>query len=92
MKLLYSFCSLPNCADGTFAAAGVVRDPAGNLYGTTDSGGASNLGTVYKVDASGRESVIYSFADFADGASPNTGVVRDLAGNLYGTTVAGGAN
>jgi uncharacterized repeat protein (TIGR03803 family) len=69
--------------------AGVVRDAAGNLYGTTGLGGAG-VGLVYKLDASGKETVLHSFQDGSDGASPTAGVVLDSAGNLYGTTPAGG--
>ena len=77
--------------DGTGPIAGVVRDSAGNLYGTTVSGGASGNGTVYKIDATGHETVIHSFAAGTDGTNPYAGVVRDSAGNLYGTAYQGGA-
>ena len=60
---------------------------AGNLYGTTDGGGASGAGVVFKVDTSGNETVLYSFTGGADGAYPNAGVILDSAGNLYGTTI-----
>jgi uncharacterized repeat protein (TIGR03803 family) len=76
--------------DGAYPVAGVILDPAGNLYGTTEAGGTVNGGVVYKVDAAGQETVLYSFADFAHGSSPSAGVVRDSAGNLYGTTTYGG--
>jgi len=69
----------------------VVRDAQGNLYGTTWSGGAWNLGTVYKLEPSGKETVLHSFTGGADGGNPAAGVVLDSAGNLYGTTVFGGA-
>jgi uncharacterized repeat protein (TIGR03803 family) len=88
--VLYSFTG---GADGRAPFAGVVRDPSGNLYGTTDSGGASDFGTVFKVDTAGRETVLYSFTGGADGGNPErAGVVRDSAGNLYGTTFNGGAS
>jgi len=77
-------------ADGANPRASLVRDSAGNLYGTTMFGGASGKGTVFKVDATGVETVLYSFADGADGGYPWAGLVRDAAGNLYGTTVSGG--
>jgi uncharacterized repeat protein (TIGR03803 family) len=77
--------------DGAFPVAGVVVDLAGNLYGTTAVGGTSNYGTVFKVDTSGTETVLYSFAGGADGAYPVGGLVQDEKGNLYGTTYAGGA-
>src|ERR1022692_672141 len=88
-KVLYSFTG---GADGSFPYAGVIRDSAGNLYGTTTAGGASNSGVVYKVNTAGQETVLYSFTGAADGGLPFAGVIRDSAGNLYGTTTAGGAS
>jgi uncharacterized repeat protein (TIGR03803 family) len=85
--VLYSFGS---GADGTQPDAGVIADTAGNLYGTTAYGGTSNLGTVFKLDKTGKETVLYSFTGGADGALPVTGLVRDAAGNLYGTAYFGG--
>jgi uncharacterized repeat protein (TIGR03803 family) len=65
----------------------------GNLYGTTTAGGAHNAGTVYQITVKGaKETVLYSFTGKADGASPVAGLTLDKAGNLYGTTTAGGAN
>jgi uncharacterized repeat protein (TIGR03803 family) len=85
---LYTFTFAP---DGTGPqAAGVIRDWAGNLYGTTGSGGAAGAGVVYKLDPAGKETVLYTFSGGADGASPQAGVIRDSAGNLYGTTFDGG--
>ena len=91
--VLYSFTG---GADGGNPNSGVIRDSAGNLYGTTVRGGSSNCpiygcGVVFKVDTAGHETVLYSFPGGANGASPNAGVIRDSAGNLYGTTVGGGA-
>ena len=86
--VLYSF---KGAADGGFAYAGVVRDGVGNLYGATYQGGASGLGAVYKVDTTGKETVLYSFAGGSDGGNPHAGLVRDSAGNLYGTTAYGGS-
>jgi uncharacterized repeat protein (TIGR03803 family) len=77
--------------DGWGPEAGLVRDSAGNLYGTTGGGGASGgYGTVFKLDPSGIETVLYAFAGGMDGINPQAGVVRDAWGNLYGTTSAGG--
>ena len=78
-------------SDGEYPSAGLIRDSAGNLYGTTYSGGTSNWGTVFRIDAKGHETVLYSFAAGSDGASPVAGLVRDSSGNLYGTTKYGGA-
>jgi uncharacterized repeat protein (TIGR03803 family) len=78
-------------ADGEYPSAGLIRDAAGNLYGTTYGGGTSNWGTVFKVDTKGHEAVLYSFAGGSDGAAPVAGLVQDRGGNLYGTTKYGGA-
>jgi uncharacterized repeat protein (TIGR03803 family) len=70
----------------------LIRDSKGNLYGTTNGGGASGAGVVFKIDTSGNETVLYSFTGGADGDGPFAGVIRDSAGNLYGTTYGGGAS
>src|SRR5208282_3966707 len=62
------------------------------LYGTASVGGTSNNGVVFKISASGAETVLHSFAGGTDGAAPEAGLVFDAAGNLYGTTSQGGAN
>jgi uncharacterized repeat protein (TIGR03803 family) len=71
----------------------LVRDHAGNLYGTTSWGGAyDTYGTVFKLDTTGKETVLHSFTGGEDGAYPNAALVRDAVGNLYGTTYQGGAS
>jgi uncharacterized repeat protein (TIGR03803 family) len=85
--VLYSF---RGGADGAFPFAGVIRDSAGNLYGTTYVGGTRDWGVVYKLDTAGQETVLYRFTGGADGGNPWAGVIRDSAGNLYGTTAGGG--
>jgi uncharacterized repeat protein (TIGR03803 family) len=91
--VLYNFCSLSNCADGSTSYAGLTFDRNGNLYGTTAEGGASDGGTVFKLapNRSGgwTESVIYSFSQ-TEGGEPLAGLIFDQAGNLYGTGFAGG--
>jgi len=86
--VLYTFTG---GADGNDPFAGVIRDPAGNLYGTTFAGGAPGVGVVYKLDTAGQETVLYTFTGGADGGSPYAGVIRDSKGNLYGTASNGGA-
>jgi uncharacterized repeat protein (TIGR03803 family) len=88
--LLYSFTGEADGGGGVYSD--LVRDGAGNLYGTTWGGGSSKLGVVFKLDTTGKETVLYSFAGGSDGANPHAGLVRDTAGNLYGTTVYGGLN
>jgi uncharacterized repeat protein (TIGR03803 family) len=77
--------------DGAQPFAGVVGDTNGNVYGNTQTGGASNLGTVYELNAKGKITVLHSFAG-SDGEYPFGGLVRDAKGNLYGTTVDGGSS
>ena len=90
-SVLYSFTNAP---DGAFPQYGsLVMDTQGNLYGTTQAGGAKNGGAVFKVSSSGQESVLYSFTRVnGDGIFPYGGVVLDSLGNLYGTTYQGGTN
>jgi uncharacterized repeat protein (TIGR03803 family) len=76
--------------DGSDPVGPLVRDAFGNLYGVTESGGASGQGVVFKLDPSGKETVLYTFTGGADGAVPTAGLTRDLSGNLYGTTLFGG--
>jgi uncharacterized repeat protein (TIGR03803 family) len=87
-SVLYSFN--PNNGDGAFPYGGLARDAAGNLYGTTDSGGKFGDGTVFKVD-DGAETILYNFGSYSgDGILPSGALIRDAAGNLYGTTQSGG--
>ena len=74
-----------------FPFAGLIRDSARNLYGTTTAGGSDGLGTVFKVDSTGKESVLHSFANRqGEGRAPFGGLLRDASGNLFGTTSSGG--
>jgi len=90
-RVLHTFTVAGVATDGEFPTGALVRDDAGNLYGTASGGGAFGAGTVFKIDASGNYSVLYTFTGAADGAAPHAGLVQDAAGNLYGTTVGGGA-
>ena len=87
--------SFGGSGDGRGPSAGVAMDSAGNLYGTTTTGGTYNAGTVWKLSPNGSgytETVLYSFPGAPDGATPNAGVVLDSYGNLYGVTFYGGDN
>jgi uncharacterized repeat protein (TIGR03803 family) len=80
-------------ADGAYPLAGLARDAKGNLYGTTFEGGAYYAGTVFKVDTTGKETVLYSFTGTSgDGFGPLSVPVLDPQGNLYGTTIDGGVS
>jgi uncharacterized repeat protein (TIGR03803 family) len=95
-SVLHSFCSLQECADGDAPYRGPLAiDAAGNLYGTTESGGnlscdGYGCGVVYKLDAGGNETVLYNFTGGMDGAGSPAGVVLDKSGNLYGVAALGG--
>jgi uncharacterized repeat protein (TIGR03803 family) len=89
---LYSF---GNGTDGANPYAGLVQDAAGNLYGTTEEGGANGAGTVFKLTPSGTFTTLYTFCSKSgckDGGNPEAALVQATDGNLYGTTLYGGAN
>jgi uncharacterized repeat protein (TIGR03803 family) len=89
-KILYSFGGY--AADAAFPNAGLIFDEAGNLYGTTFSGGSYEWGTAFELspkNGSWTESVIYSFLGLGDGGGPWAPVTLHN-GNLYGTTFYGG--
>jgi uncharacterized repeat protein (TIGR03803 family) len=95
LSVLHSFSG----ADGRSPMAGLTADAKGNLYGTTSQGGDWNCGTVFKLSPGMNKqwqvTVVYSFNPYnedsgGDGCAPQSGVVLDAAGNLYGTTESGG--
>jgi len=91
--VLYSFAG---GADGSNPQAGLAMDSSGNLYGTNSAGGANNNGTVFKLTHPTKgskwvETTLYSFGTGSDGAVPLAALKFDKAGNLYGTTSAGGS-
>ncbi len=88
--------------DGASPLGGLIEDRAGNLYGTTNSGGSGTAcdtespccGTVFKIDAEGNESILHYFcshSNCADGSYPAAPLVMDTSRNLYGTTSSGGS-
>jgi uncharacterized repeat protein (TIGR03803 family) len=89
-SILHAFTGAPG--DGQYPFGGLIADKAGNLYGTTSTGGADNTGTLFKLAPNGTESVLYSFKELPDGSGPVGDLIMDKAGNLYGTTPSGGAN
>jgi uncharacterized repeat protein (TIGR03803 family) len=98
---LYSFCSLPNCSDGSSPNGGLIADKEGALYGTTSGGGSSDYGTVFKLtppkqgQTTWKETVLYSFctktncSNGQDGR-PRAGLIADKEGALCGTASGGG--
>ena len=71
--------------------APLVRDPEGDLFGTTNQGGQADVGLVFKLSPSGTETILHSFLGGSDGANPYSGLLL-WDGNLYGTTYQGGAS
>lgn len=92
--ILYGFKAFTSDAAGP--VSGVITDAQGNLYGTTEAGGTSNNGAIYRLSppsgggTTWTETVLYSFSGNADGASPQRGIVMDTAGNLFVTAPFGG--
>lgn len=87
--VLYSFTG---GNDGGTPLAGLYADKAGDFYGTTVTGGAYDDGTVFRLDRDGTETVLHSFKTGRDGSVPNSPLIADGKGNLYGTTTRGGGN
>jgi uncharacterized repeat protein (TIGR03803 family) len=87
-------------SDGAFPYGTPVADTAGNLYGTTDEGGGAGCshqgvggcGTIYEVAPNGGETVLYAFTGGSDGAYPQSNLIVDGTGNLYGTATSGGTD
>ncbi len=96
-SVLYSFSG--SSGDGAYPLASLIADSAGNFYGTTSGGGDDHkckqlgigCGTVFRLAPDGTETVLYRFNGGKDGANPYAGLIMDKAGNLYGTTLFGGA-
>ena len=98
--VLYSFCAQSHCTDGAYPqAGGLIMDAAGQIYGTTGLGGTDEAGTVFALTPNSAktiwtEAVLYSFCaqgGCTDGLAPQSDLIMDAAGHLYGTTEHGGA-
>jgi len=88
LTTLHSF----DYTDGEEPNGGLVQATDGNFYGTTYAGGANNDGTVFKISPSGTLTTLHSFAGYpTDGSDPTAALVQATDGNLYGTTLQGGA-
>lgn len=86
-RALYSFTG---GADGSSPYSELIVDSSGNLYGTTAYGGSSNNGVVFRLDASGAETIIHTF-NGGDGSQPAGRLIRDTSGNFYGVALDGAA-
>lgn len=89
IDVLYNFSG---GADGGYPQAGLIRDPQGNLYGTAagDQGVSNGYGIIFEITSAGGGKVLYRFTGGSDGCSPMAALIRDSAGNLYGTAAGGG--
>jgi uncharacterized repeat protein (TIGR03803 family) len=87
LTVLHSFAE--GNLDGYYPSAGLLRHEAGNLYGTTQYGGPSQYGTVFRLDTNGTETILHIFSG-ADGQFPSSGLIMDANGSLYGVTPRGG--
>jgi uncharacterized repeat protein (TIGR03803 family) len=93
-SVLYTFCRQLHCTDGSSPRGAPVVDKNGNVFGITQTGGSANLGVLYEVTAGGNYSILHNFCsetDCTDGHTPVASPFLDKSGNLYGTTVGGGA-
>jgi uncharacterized repeat protein (TIGR03803 family) len=94
LTTLYSFCSQPNCADGSDPVAGLVRATDGNFYGTTQVGGSSDCnlgcGTAFFINSV----VLVTLHRFVetDGADPEGALVQATNGTFYGVSEEGGTS
>ena len=95
LKTIYNFCSIPYCPDGVVPYAGLIQANDGRFYGTTDAGGATNSGVIFKITVNGTLTTLYSFCaegypNCTDGGNPFAGLLQGTDGNFYGTTFEGG--
>jgi uncharacterized repeat protein (TIGR03803 family) len=85
-QILHKFCSRTNCTDGSTAVSGLKLGTDGNLYGTSNSGGTHNGGTIFRVTpSSGGYEVVFNFNYSTSGESPS-GVTVASDGTFYGIT------
>jgi uncharacterized repeat protein (TIGR03803 family) len=90
-QVLYNF--LGGSSDGAYPYSTLILDKSGNIYGTCESGGPNQEGSVFELTRSGSawsEQTLYFFTGNLDGGTLDGGVIFDKFGNLYGTTVSGG--
>jgi uncharacterized repeat protein (TIGR03803 family) len=95
---LSTLWSFSGGADGASPAAGLIADRKGVLYGTTENGGATGAGVVFKLmppavagQTPWAETVLWTFTGGSDGALPVGDLIADKTGALFGTAQLGGA-
>jgi|SRR5580692_25098 uncharacterized repeat protein (TIGR03803 family) len=91
LSILHSFDCINRAADGCYPYSGLTLGTDGNFYGSAAAGGAggTNYGTLFKITPGGRFTVLYSFTNGNDGASPEAPPVEGRDGNFYGVTGQG---
>ena len=103
VTVLYDFCKVTSptnsCLDGTTTEAALVQASNGDFYGTNNAYGAYGQGTIFKITAGGKLTILHSFCATkttsnycTDGAPPYSALIQGTDGNLYGTTTWGGDN
>ena len=93
LTVIYNFCNLAGCADGSQPYGGLIQASNGNLVGTTESGGQYGFGSIFSITPAGTFTTLYSFCASTgcpDGASPSGTLVQGANGVYYGTTQSGG--
>jgi uncharacterized repeat protein (TIGR03803 family) len=93
LTALYSFCAQANCADGSLPGSTLIQATDGTFFGTTQNGGVSGVGTIFKITPTGALTTLYSFCtqtNCSDGEFPDAGLIQATDGNFYGTTAFGG--
>jgi len=88
LKVLYSFCSQANCADGELPVSGLTLRPDGHFLGTTTS--SSGAGTVFDISGTGSLTTLYNFTGGTDGGAPSAPPILGPDGSFYGTAFVGG--
>jgi len=81
-----------NTANGSFPIGGLIADSNGNLYGATSQGGANNDGTIFEIASGSNNLTTLATFNGANGMSPQSSLLLDSSGNLFGTANSGGAN
>lgn len=93
-KLLHTFCSQSNCADGGAPQSPPTQGIDGNFYGPAYDGGANNGGVIYRITGAGTYKVLYNFCSYQTscptGSNPMGALTQDASGNFFGTTAFGG--
>lgn len=90
LTVIYNFCSKTYCTDGNYPAATLIQGKNGDLYGTTNIGGADHVGTVFSLTTTGTLTTLHSFKG-TDGQYPYSSLVQASNGTLYGLASYGGA-